>query len=70
MIEGYLIKRKKIKLNITRYLLGEFLGKYRKIETIKTLNIYISANQAIIRSYMKHNSTSLFSSVQINKLIH
>ena len=35
------------------YLLGEPLGKYHKIGTIKTLNIYISAYQANTRSYMK-----------------
>ena len=28
------------------YLLGEPLGEYHKIETVKTLNIYISAYQA------------------------
>ena len=33
-------------------LLGEILVIY-KIETIKTLNIYISAFQAIVRSYME-----------------
>ena len=35
------------------HLLGEPLGEYHKIETIKTLNIYFSAYQAIIRTYMK-----------------
>ena len=25
------------------YLLGELLGEYHKIETVKTLNLYISA---------------------------
>ena len=34
-------------------LLGEPLGEYHKIKTIKTPNIYISAYQATIRSYMK-----------------
>ena len=34
-------------------LLGEPLGQYQKIETIKTLNIYISTYLPIIRSYMK-----------------
>ena len=36
-------------------VLGEPLGKYQKIERIKTLDIYIyiSAYQAIIRSYKK-----------------
>ena len=29
------------------YLLGEPLGEYRDIETIKTLNIYISAYQEL-----------------------
>ena len=33
-------------------LLGEPLGMYHKIETLKILNIYISACQAIIRSFM------------------
>ena len=35
------------------YLLGEPLVEYHKIKTIKTLNIYILAYRAIIRSYMK-----------------
>ena len=30
--------------------LGEPLGEYHKLETLKTLNIYILAYQAIIRS--------------------
>ena len=33
------------------YLLGELLGEYHKIETIKTLNIYISTYGAIIRLF-------------------
>ena len=41
--------------DIKLYLLGEPLGKYHKIETLKRLNIYISAYQAIIRSSMKFN---------------
>ena len=32
-------------------LLGEPLGNYHKIDSIKPLNIYISAYQAIIRSH-------------------
>ena len=39
-------------INIKLSLLGEVLGAYHKIETIKTLNIYISVHQAIIRSYV------------------
>ena len=39
--------------NKIKNVLGEPLGEYRKIETLKRLNIYISAYQAIIRSYMK-----------------
>ena len=35
------------------YLVGELLGEYHKIESIKTHNIYISTYQAIIRSYTK-----------------
>ena len=35
------------------YLLVGPLSKYHKIETIKTLIMYISAYQDIIRSYMK-----------------
>ena len=42
------------------YLLGAPLGKYHKIETLKRLNIYISAYQAIIRSYMKLRNTELW----------
>ena len=38
---------------INEYLLGEPLGKNYKIETLKRLNIYILAYQAIIRSCMK-----------------
>ena len=41
------------------YLLGEYLGNYQKIETLKGLNIYISAYQAINRSYMKLCDTYL-----------
>ena len=41
------------------YLLGEPLGKYHKIESIKTLNIYISAYKAIITSYMQLCDTNL-----------
>ena len=37
------------------YLLGDPLGKYHKTETIKNTQ-YISAYQAITRSYMKHES--------------
>ena len=42
------------------YVLGEPLGKYHKFETITTLNIYISAYQAIITSYMKMRNTEFF----------
>ena len=38
-------------------LLGELLGEYHKIETVKTFNINISAYQAIIRSSMKLRSS-------------
>ena len=44
-------------------LLGEPLGKNHKIETIKTLNIYISSYQAIIRSYMKQYIYWVFFSI-------
>ena len=42
------------------YLLGEPQGEYYKIETIKTLHIYISAYQHIIRSYMILRKYSIF----------
>ena len=46
--------------DICSYLLGELLGEYHKNETIKTLNIYISAHLAIFRSYMKLRNTEFF----------
>ena len=42
------------------FLLGEPLGKYQKIETLKILNIYILAYQAIIRNYMKLRNSEFF----------
>ena len=41
------------------HLLGEPLGEYHKIESIKTINIYISAYQAILSSYMKLRNTEV-----------
>ena len=38
------------------YIIEEPLGKSHKIETIKRLNRYILAYQAIIRSYIKLSS--------------
>ena len=31
------------------YLLGELLGEYHKIESIKTLNIYVTPDDGLIR---------------------
>ena len=39
------------------YLIGKLLGEYHKNKTVKSINIYISAYQAILRSYMKLRNT-------------
>ena len=52
MEEIFLIGLNKLRICLAE-LLGELLGEYHKIETITTLNMYISAYQDIIRSYMK-----------------
>ena len=59
LIESIIVLEKPLKEKYTNwssqnnYLIGELLGEYHKVETIRTLNIYISAYQAIIASFTK-----------------